>query len=221
MEADRAFKQYIEADEGYTIPFHELFKGTMLGQWAHYREARANCLNLFDARLGSRRLRLLRLLLLQHLYARARHEQSMEVLVSECVELASFAGATQGNVYQVLGDLAKAGLVRDITPERELPDATIVISRTGAYYVTTLGRKFVYVEACMFDTAIEDESAWDEIVDLTHFVEHEKATVERVKARRLRIEIFLDYLVDLEAEVLALLPGGQLSPVMPNWRGDA
>lgn len=83
IQADRAIGTYItRGDRRFRFPFHEVFKGGMLAQWRHFREDRTDCVNLFDARLGARRLRLLRLHLLRYLMLHARHRDSLEVPVS-------------------------------------------------------------------------------------------------------------------------------------------
>jgi hypothetical protein len=52
VQADRAVRQYLEGETDYTFPFHEVFKGAVLGQWLRFKEGRTDVLNLFDAHLG-------------------------------------------------------------------------------------------------------------------------------------------------------------------------
>lgn len=192
IEADRALKRYLyDDDKSYTFPFHEIFKGTMLGQWRHFREDRAECVNLFDARLGARRLRLLRLHLLDDLLTLAQSEQTVEVPVRHCVDLASRMGASENQVVSSLSLLSRNGLVRNVTAEQISSDSTIVVTRSGGYYVRYLTAKFVYAEECMFDTAIEDPDIWARLADLTELIEGEKSVGARMRRRRERIEVFL------------------------------
>jgi len=198
IQADRALKSYLEGNTRYNFPFHEVFKGTALGQWRHYKENRADCVNLFDARTGVKRTRLLRLVLLANLAAKAQNESTLEVPVSECVDLTSPLGASEKDVVDVLGVLQENGLVRTTTAEIVTFDERVVISRSGGYYVKRLSRTFVYVEQCMMDTAIEDSSAWSELADLTQKIEMLTSISDRMQLRRQRIEFFMAYLAGLE-----------------------
>ncbi len=198
IQADRALKAYIEGETRYYFPFHEVFKGTALGQWKHYKEARAECLNLFDSRTGVKRTRLLRLGVLAHLMARAEHENTLEVAVSECVDLFASCGASERDVIEVLTLLQDNGLVRTATAEAVAPQERVVITRSGGYYLRRLCRTFVYVEQCMMDTAIEDPAVWKELCALTHDAENESSIPKRMQTRRRRLAAFMDYLGNLE-----------------------
>ena len=198
IQADRALKSYLEGDTRYNFPFHEVFKGTALGQWRHYKEARADCVNLFDARTGAKRTRLLRLVLLAHLHAKAQNESTLEVPVSECIELTSCLGASDRDVVDVLGFLQENGLVRTTTAEAVAPSERVVISRSGGYYLKRLSRTFVYVEQCMMDTAIEDPDTWRELADLTQKIEMLTSISDRMQMRKQRIESFMAYLASVE-----------------------
>ena len=213
IEADRALKTYIlEGGSNYTFPSHEIFKGTMLGQWRHFREDRAEVINVYDARLGSQRLRLLRLLLLNELMSKAQIANAIEVPVSICVDLMSPAGASEAQVVEVLRFLAEHSLIRSTASELLTEDSSVVLTRCGAHYVKLLARRFVYVEECMFDTAIEDAGVWQTLYELTDAIEGEKYPGSRMELRYRRIDAFLHYLVDLESQVLSIAPGaGHLS----------
>jgi len=69
----------------------------------------------YDARTGARRTRLLRLGLLGHLAAKAQSENTLEVPVSECVDLFASCGASSRDVVEILGLLQDNGLVRTAT----------------------------------------------------------------------------------------------------------
>lgn len=215
IEADRALKQYVnEGDKSYTFPFHEIFKGTMLGQWQHFREDRAECINLYDSRLGSRKLRLMRLHLLEELLIKAYSEESVEVPVRHCVEMASRMGASEAQVISTLQFLSANGLVRNVTAEEVSGDSTVVLTRTGGYYTRNLSARFVYTEECMFDTAIEDEATWLQLCDLTDQIENEKSVGSRLKQRRARIEVFADYLAALDDDAWKLTGSTRASPMV-------
>ncbi|MFC3815622.1 hypothetical protein [Lysobacter sp. GCM10012299] len=206
IEADRALRQYLIGDTKYFFPFHEIFKGTMLGQWMHFSEDRAEGINVFDSRLGSRRLRLLRAFLLQFLISRAKSDASIEVSVADCCTAMADFGASAQHVIDCLTDLSKQRLVRSTTAEGISAASTIVVTRSGGYYTRILSRKFVYVEECMYDTAIDAPEAWGAIRDLTASILVEKDALRRMKKRRERIELFLNALEQIENEIVTDAP---------------
>lgn len=206
IEADRALVQYLAGNTTYYFPFHEILKGTMLGQWLLFKEARSEGVNIFDARLGSRRLRMLRAFILQFLMQRAKTEKSMEVTVGECCDVICQVGATARQVEDCLGFLHRNGLVRTLDSDMLTSDSTIVSSRSGGYYVRMLARKFVYVEECMYDTAIDSQEAWQRIRDLTAGILIERNVLKRMYDRRTRMMLFLDNLSQIEEEVIADAP---------------
>ncbi|HYT44577.1 MAG TPA: hypothetical protein VEP90_19760 [Methylomirabilota bacterium] len=210
IQADRAIKTYIEGDN-YAFPFHEIFKGSMLGQWRYFREDRSECVNIFDARLGARRLRLLRLLLLNHLLIKAQHEQSLEVPIADCILLFSNCGASEIQVIDCLSFLYNRGLIRNVTAEDLDSHSTIVVTKSGGYYAKILSKKLIYVEECMFDTAIEDFDVWQVLSDLTVAIEGEPSIATRMELRRERIKNFLDYQSRLESEILELVGTSSLA----------
>jgi len=199
IHADRALKYYIEGQTAYHFPFHEIFKGTVLGQFKHYREKRAECINIFDSRKGVKRLRLLRIGILNHLYVRAQNENTLEVPVKECIDIFATCGASSGDVIDVLKGLHENALIRTVTASSVSPKENIVIARSGGYYLKQLSRKFAYVEQCMLDTAIEDPDVWQELQSLTTKIEsHAIETVERMGYRKKRVVSFVKYLKQLE-----------------------
>src|SRR5680860_1141954 len=206
IQADRALKSYIDGDTRYYFPFHEVFKGTALSQWKYYKEARADCVNLFDARTGAKRTRLLRLGLLGHLAAKAQHENTLEVAVSDCIDVFASCGASSRDVLEVLAILQENGLIRTATAESVAAHERIVISRSGGHYLKRLCHTFVYAEQCMMDSAIEDPDVWATLCELTQQVEAPCSIAERMKVRRERIGAFMEYLASLEQLMLAGSP---------------
>jgi len=202
IQADRALKNYIEGNRKYFFPFHEVFKGTALHQFKNYRESRAECINVFDSRNGSKRTRLLRLALLNHLAAKATHENTLEVLVSECIELFSKCGASESEVLGVLQLLHENQLIRTVSAENVSAGERVVISRSGGYYLKKLCHTFVYAEECMLDTAIEDPDVWTELSRLTNLIEGPMPSADRMNLRSQRISIFMTYLVGVEDGML-------------------
>lgn len=207
IQADKAVGNYLKGDEGYEFPFHETYKGTILGQWKYFKEDRAECLNMFDSKLGSKSLRLIRLYVLRYLLLNAQDENEVEVPVSECIKLFSKAGASTEQILRCLNDLARNGLLRNITAEDTNQNSTIAITRRGGYITKFLTRKFVYIEECMYDTAIEDSRVWQELTSLTVEIETaaKRGAPTQMPLRKKRIEVFLDYLKSLETTFLQML----------------
>lgn len=205
IEADRALQQYLQGETQYYFPFHEVFKGTTLGQWQHFREGRAEGVNIFDAHLGARRLRMLRAFALQFLLHRAKDEKSMEVSVEECCDLLCRIGASPRQVEECLDFLHRNRLLRTTDSAILSSSSTVAASRSGGYYARILSKKFVYVEECMYDTAI-DSTAWNRISDLTSQILLEKNQLTRMHLRKTRIMLFLQAMDDIENEISSELP---------------
>lgn len=205
IQADKAVGNYLKGDYGYQFPFHEVFKGTMLGQWKYFKEERAECINLFDSRLGSKTLRLLRLFILRFLMLNAHDENEAEVPAIECIDLFTRAGASEVQTLQCLDYLDKNGLIRNIAAEDIQRNSSVAITRRGAYLSKVMTKRFVYVEECMFDTAIEDGKTWQRLQNLTIEIERQQGSPAQLVSRKLRIEDFLGYLEALEAKFLQLL----------------
>lgn len=213
IQADRAIKSYLSGQHDYQFPFHEIFKGTMLGQWKHYKEDRAECINLFDSRLGAKSLRLLRLYLLKYLRINAQDQNKIEVPAIKCVELFSKSGASEVQILTTLNLLYRFGYIRNISAEDISIDSTIAITRSGSYISKYLNKKLSYVEACMHDTAIEDSNVWNDLIDITEQIEFEHDIPTRVQMREERVEIFTNYLLSLESKFLELSGGQYLAAI--------
>ena len=220
IQADRAIANYLKGETSYYFPDHEIFKGMMLGQWKHYREGRAECLNLFDARLGAKRLRLLRLLLTYFLYDRARNADTIETSVYDCVTAVSAVGASEEQVLTCLEQLIKYRLVRTVTAEKVRGSSTIVLTPCGGYYSEYLCHTFPYAEACLMDTAIDDKDIWVRLADLTLRVEKCSSIPDRMALRGTRIRVFTDHLLALEDQALENISKDSVLRVMKNIRND-
>lgn len=205
IEADRALKQYLLGDTQYYFPFHEVFKGSMLGQWLHFSEARSEGVNIFDSRMGSRRLRLLRCFILQFLLQRAKYENSLEVSIAECCDYICRLGATPGQVEQCIDFLHRNGLVRTTDASSISTSSSIFVTRAGGFYLRILSRKFVYVEEAMYDTAIDPEK-WQRVHDLTATILTDKNALTRMQNRKTRMLVFLQAMDDLEQEIFEEVP---------------
>jgi hypothetical protein len=202
IQADRAIKSYIQGKTSYYFPDHEIFKGMMMGQWKHYKEGRAECLNLYDSRLGIRRLLLLRLFIVTFLYDRARNADTVETPVGECVDLLAKVGASENQALTCLDSLIKYRIVRTITAEHIGSTAIVVLTRCGGYYLQHLCRTFAYTEATLLDTAINDANSWYNLSELTERIENCGDVASRMSLRVQRMTIFMKYLLAIEDEAL-------------------
>ena len=208
IQADKALRIYL-TDEGssYSFPFHEVFKGTALGQWKYFKEARSeSIINIYDSRTNAAKTRLLRVSLLRHLAEMAAAESTLNVPVADCIKLFAPAGASQADVLEVLTKLQENRLVGTASAQIISDEENVHITRSGAYYVKVLAKSFAYAEQCMFDTAIEDEETWEQISNLTILIEENRLSIaDRMQLRNERILLFMEYLIKLEENMLEQL----------------
>jgi predicted type IV restriction endonuclease len=206
IQANRAIASYLKGTTSYYFPNHEIFKGTMLGQWKHYKEGRAECINLFDSRINGKCLRLLRLVIVNFLYERAKVLETLETPVSDCVNELSRVGASESQIVACLVFLNKNRIVRSITAEDITEKSTVVLSPCGGYYSQFLCCSFPYVEACLMDTAIDDRDTWAELADITQIIDSCPSIADRMVHRVHRAQIFMNYLLLLEEVMLDQFP---------------
>jgi len=211
IQADRALKIYLEdGDRRFKFPFHEVFKGTLLGQWRHFREDRSDLLNLFDSRIGSSNLRLLRLHILKFLYNRANRKETIETPFGLVYSEFCPAGLSPENVDLIIERLQKEGLIKVLSHDLPKNEQILVITRCGGYYIEFLSKRLVYVEECMYDTSIDDTKVWGALSELTNEIEHEHDVPKRMKTRKERMEVFLEYLISVESNWAKLHPNTDL-----------
>ncbi|WP_258097351.1 hypothetical protein [Marinoscillum pacificum] len=205
IQADKGIKNYINGDASFKFPYHELFKGAMLGQWKHFKEERSEAINIYDARFGSRNLLLLRLFLLKYLHLKALDEKTVEVESMELIEKFSSQGASENAIIKALSELNKAGLINSKDSTKINSNSIVYITASGGYYVVFLSKRFVYLESILHDTAIFNSETWAELVELSQQIEQEHDIPKRLELRIERINIFLDYLLDIEKDNLSML----------------
>lgn len=206
IHADLAIVDYIHGHATYRFPFHEIFKGAILGQYKYFREYRAECINIFDSRLGSINLQLLRLYILNYgIYQNRIHRGKVNIKVSDYIDIFSHMGASSGQIIEVLLYLNKEGLVKNTSSHIIDTSASVEVVRGAAYYLNYLSETMVYVESCLYDTEILIDSVWQGIKKKTHEIEAEKNPTRRLKIRRNRMEIFLNYLKTLEEKSISNL----------------
>ena len=199
IHADTILKSYLyDGRLNARFPFHEIFKGTMLSHWKHFKEERSDCANIFDSRLGSEKLRLLRLYILRYLYLNSNENISTEVSINNLLNIFKHIGATEYHIILTTQFLYKKGLIRNVTSEDIDENSYITISRSGAYYISFLTKTLIYVEECMFDTSIDNIKLFHRLEELTDEIEIEYDKIKSMNRKLYRVRLFLSYLKFIE-----------------------
>lgn len=218
IQADRAIRTYLYEKGSYSFPFHEVFKGSILGQWKVYKESRAECINIFDSKLGSQTAKLLRLHIVKHLFIAARSDEGKEIQLECMLKKFSGLGLSERNIVMCIEDLIKSGLIRSTDSESITSDSSVVITKTGAYYTKFLSQSFPYLEACLYDTAIDNNEAWESMLLQTTAIENETYIPRKMEIRRDRIIQFIDYLTWIEEEIVRIAPDFESIRSLPSIR---
>ncbi|WP_271730097.1 hypothetical protein, partial [Aquimarina algiphila] len=201
IQADRALNNYINGQADFTFPYHEVFKGSILGTWRYFKDERAEAINIYDSNLGSNSLQLLRLYVLKFLHTKATIGSS-EVSTNEITKAISNMGASKDIIENVLHVLEKNSLIHsnnDGITGNQLYNLTL----SGGYYISFFAKRIVYVEEVMYDTNIYDLEKWEKLKSITLELENNYYNkVQRLELRLERMEIFMNYLISLEKSVL-------------------
>lgn len=200
IQADRALYNYLNKQVIKSLPFHEVFKGTILGQWKYYKEERAEVINILNSGFNSKTLQLLRSYVLKFLFYRAKDKNTIETPVKKILETFANLGASENHLIKVLSDLYQNRLINSVDSKSIEPISIVVITLSGGYYYNYLLKQFEYLESVMFDTPIFLDSFWDQLVPLNEEIQYENNILERVRLRKERILIFLEYLKNIEQE---------------------
>lgn len=207
IQADKAIRNYLEGDASFIFPYHEVFKGSVLGAWKYYKEERSEVLNIFESRLGSKKQQLIILYFLKFLHLNARIDNS-EIELIEIVKFLSKFGVTRDTCIQLVEKLNTHNLIH--TNEKHFENPKYFITLCGGYYITNLFKSFVYVETILYDVNIDDSKYFNELREVTHLIEEEKDWIEKMKLRKIRIEIFTNYLQNIEDELNREINLGEL-----------
>lgn len=200
IQADRAINNYINGEANFVFPYHEVFKGSILGSWKYFKEKRADAINLFDSSIGNNALQLLRLYILKYLYIRSSYGNS-EVPLSDIIEVISKLGASEDVIFNVLNYLKNNSLIH--SNDEDLNSNSLYnVTLSGGYYVAIMAKKIVYLETVMYDTNIFDIEYWEKLKILTIEVENSYDMVHRLELRQERMRIFMNYLEAIEKSVL-------------------
>ncbi|MGQ8335413.1 hypothetical protein ACUNWD_02610 [Sunxiuqinia sp. A32] len=198
IQADKAIKNYIQGDAKFKFPYHEVFKGSMLGQWKYYKENRSECYNLYDSYLNSYNLQLLRLYIIKYLFYNSQDKSSVETSVATIVNIFSEIGISDEGIFNVLKSMIKNELIRNKDGDELNLDSTIFITLSGGYYINILSKRFSYLESVLYDSNIFSDDKWEQISVLSQEIEYSDSIVERMEKRKERIHCFIDYLSSIE-----------------------
>ena len=145
------------------------------------------------------------MLILKHLWFSAKSDTSKEVSTSDCIKIFTKLGISEKQIIGSINELSKAGLLRNITSEDITSQSCIVITRRGGFYIKFLCLKLPYVEACLYDTVIDDDEPWESLLNYTSLIEYETSIPRRMELRKNRILYFIEYLSSIEKSNLELL----------------
>ncbi len=199
IQANKAISNYINGEANFIFPYHEVFKGCMLGQWKYYKEKHSDALNIYDANLASKNQQLIRLYLLNLLYLHSKSENTAEVSWNTIVETITHLGISEEKIKNVLSILIKNHLV--ITNNAQIINPEYSLTLTGGYYLNILSKKMVYIESILLDTNIYDTLIYNKLTHQTLAIEQEYSINDRLVIRKERIETFMEYLLMLETNM--------------------
>lgn len=212
IQADKAFNNYINGEASFVFPYHEVFKGSILGAWKYFKEERADAINLYDSKIGNNKLQLLRLHVLRFMHIKSSYGES-EVHLTEIIDIISQIGVSKDVIFSVLNYLEKNLLIHSNNQDLS-SNPSFSLTLSGGYYITILAKKIVYIESVLYDTNIYDTEVWEKLKVLTLEIENNHYTmVQRLELRRERAEIFMIYLESIEKTSLSTTKLLELSSI--------
>lgn len=189
---DRVLYDFAAGRPSY-FPSHEFFKGAVYGQRAHYREEESLLLNIFDSKIGSREVQLLRVSIVRQLVAQAESGAGMGLIYGSTAEDLIHLGINIELTHKVISDLITGGFIATKDGQPLAERSTLVATRLGGYAIRHLCFEFAYLEACSIDSSVYDAPAWGELCNTSREID-ESNGMERLRLRFRRINTFLDYL---------------------------
>src|SRR5690554_830706 len=202
IQADKAIKNYLNGDATFKFPYHEVFKGAMLGQWKYYKESRSECYNLYDSYLNSYTLQLLKLYILKFLFYNSQDKSSIETPVEDIVSTFTKIGISDDGIIGILNSMIKNELIRNKQGDELDLGSTVFITMSGGYYINVLSKRLSYLESTLYDSNIYIDTMWEKISIISQEIEYSDSIVERMEKRKERIHLFIDYLKDIEEIVI-------------------
>lgn len=194
VNADHAMAAFLKQGD-YYFPRHEVLRGAVLGQMKYFSDKTSLVPNIYDAKLGSRRLQLLRLKVVERLLRGAADSGFEGLSVEEIVGTLSRFGLAETDAMKVVSDLAAGDLIRTTDGLDVKLESQVFPTRLAGYTVRVLCRMFVYNEFCLIDTLVHDDAAWEDLRERTLDIESTTPVVERIELRIDRVKAFIDYLL--------------------------
>jgi hypothetical protein len=195
--ADRALSAYIREGK-YKFPPHEIFKGAVLGKRTVYREEESSLLNLYDSKLGSESLQLLRFQILSRLVELAADAAFEGISVSDITDQLHVVGVPSGLIEGCLKTLLGSRAIRTSDGLLLSPRSTIFPNRLAGYLIHELGSSFNYFEMCLIDSYIFQKDSWTKISDLTAQIENASDDITKIRLRIDRARQYVKYLFYIE-----------------------
>ena len=191
--ADRAIASYL-VDGRYRFPKHEVFRGAILGPFRYYSESTSLLLNVFDSKLNSMAVQLLRLQIVSVAARRASVAGSGELQVLDLQSVLGRVGVTESDLLVVLNALCDRHLLHTIDGQPVVASSAVFPTRLAGYTLKVLSSELAYVEACLIDTVVHEEDMFSCLGEITAEIESESEAGERLRLREERVGYFLEYL---------------------------
>lgn len=206
VQADTAIQSYI-LDGRFRYSIHEIFKASVLSQWKHYTENKAECINVFNSKLNDPKLSLSRLYILLYLFDAAKTSSTQFVKMEEIKRFFCRQSMSLENLKAILEAFRRQKLIKTSHSESIDDKSVVFITKCGAYYVGNLIYRFHYIEMCMTDSFIFDEEVFTRLlINYNDSMDRQMDTLKKMRYRKVRMGIYLDYLEKLEAELYIELP---------------
>ena len=191
--ADRALAAYL-ADGEYRFPTHEVLKGAVLGQFRYYNDKHSLLPNIFDSKIGSKGLQLLRMRIIHFLVEEASAPGFEGVSIEDLRVAATRMGVASRDFDSTCHDLVSRRMLSTRDGIALHGESVVVPTRLAGYALRTLCHEFAYCESCSLDTAIFDEDVWKSLKELTLDIDGVRHPAEKIEMRVLRLRAFLDYM---------------------------
>lgn len=191
--SDRAIATYL-SDGLYRFPRHEVFRGCVLGSFKYFNDSSSLIPNLFDSKLGSIGLQLLRVQIVSVLVHRAAEGIVDGVAIAEMASVLNRIGVPERDLTNLIEDLHSRRIVQTTDGLAPTSQSLVAPTRLAAYMIKQLCREFAYAEFCSIDASVYDADVLLELRDLTAQIESAHGPVEKLGLRIERLRVFVGYL---------------------------
>ncbi len=195
--ADKALQVYM-ASGAYQFPTHEVFRAVVLGARRYFREEESVLLNIFDSKLGTSSLQLIRLNILARFVHLASSPSFDGLRSEEIVEQFHRLGVPAADVEGPLRALVDSRMLKTADGLEFSRESVLVPTRLAGFSLQVLSGQFAYLEMCTLDSLIHDSLTWEKIRELTTQIEQPSRSLAKIPLRLDRTEVFLLYLRQLE-----------------------